>query len=90
MKSAFLPALLHRRHAVRSGSSLLTLALAVALGSSPVHAQGINSTNGLNVTTPNGYAVISRDDMALSSEAGMVRWSHSSPSCWWCRRTGCP
>ena len=74
MKSAFLPALLHRRHAVRSGSSLLTLALAVALGSSPVHAQGINSTNGLTVTTPNGYAVISRDDMALSSEAGMVRW----------------
>ncbi|MBH2016116.1 MAG: RHS domain-containing protein [Burkholderiales bacterium] len=74
MKSAFLSALLHRRLAARSGSSLLTLALAVALGSSPAHAQGINSTNGLTVTTPNGYAVISRDDMALSSEAGMVRW----------------
>jgi RHS repeat-associated protein len=74
MKSVILSVLLQRRLAVRSGSSLLTLSLVAALWCSPAHAQGINSTNGLTVTTPNGYAVISKDDMALSSDAGLVRW----------------
>ena len=76
MTSALLPASLRQRLAVRHVLSRLTLTLSVAaaLWSAPAHAQSIQSTNGLSVTTPNGYAVIAKDDMALSSEAGVVRW----------------
>lgn len=74
MTSALLPASLRQSHPVRQAISLLTWAVSAALWSAPAHAQSIQGTNGLSVTTPNGYAVIAKDDLALSSEAGAVRW----------------
>lgn len=51
---------------------MLSLAL---LGVAPAaHAQLVQSTNGLSITTPNGYAVVQVDDMTLASEAGAVKW----------------
>ena len=72
MKSAFLSLSLHSSFGVRWG--LRGLTLAAALCASVAQAQSVRSTNGLNVTTPNGYAVISTDDMVLRSDAGAVRW----------------
>ena len=37
-------------------------------------AQTALSPNGLSVTTPNGYAVVVKDDLVLRSEAGELRW----------------
>ncbi|MCH8179491.1 MAG: HNH endonuclease [Proteobacteria bacterium] len=51
----------------------MPLGLSLALCWTPsAHAQ--RSVNGLSVTTPNGYAVVVRDDLVLSSEAGQVKW----------------
>lgn len=51
----------------------LLLGVAAAL---PTHAQPVlqRSANGLQVSAPNGYATVVRDDLVLRSEAGPVKW----------------
>ena len=61
-------------------SALALTCLAPAIGQAqraPVAATATLSAlspNGLSVTTPNGYAVVVRDDLVLRSEAGELRW----------------
>lgn len=63
-------------HTLVSGATgLSVLAASVPLWwASAAQAQGVASPNGLTVSTPNGYAVVVRDDMVLRSEAGELRW----------------
>ncbi len=53
----------------------LALGPLLASGQTKPSASGAASVTGLTVTQPNGYAVISMDDMHLMTTAGEVRWA---------------
>lgn len=53
------------------------MALLLSLHAVQLFAQSSVSSNGLFVTTPNGYATLTADDIRVRSRAGIVRWTRT-------------